>query len=236
MADDLLELKERVRFAADSANALGDDIRLFLSESIEHWQEVWADAFAIQARLIKPIPVSIRSRAGMIVNELRSILDALACHLAERNGKTSAGTYFPISKTEAIFKSDGYHKIRKLSDEDKSKISALEPYWGGHPYLFKLHEADRVKKHQKLLACGGKGELSLIGPGRIGTVMTGHEEGIFSEIGKDITIAVYKDVTTGIRVTFHVIYAEPDALAGESVIALLAHFCPTVWEIISLFD
>src|SRR5690606_30122742 len=77
-------------------------------------------------QMVKQIPPEFRIEAGTILHELRAALDHLACVLAIRNGKSAKDTYFPISRSLAVFEDDGIkRKLRNLSDADKKVIAAL---------------------------------------------------------------------------------------------------------------
>lgn len=162
MTDDLSEIRERLAFCHSQASELRLEIRTFFDTNLEQRIVHMPDSIHVQIRLEKPIPTSIRSRAGLIVHEARSCLDGLACVLAIRNGQTTAGTYFPISKSQEIFETDGHKKMKKLAQEDQENIAALKPYGGGDNLLFGMHEFDRNRKHIRLnAASGGAGHMAV---------------------------------------------------------------------------
>ena len=92
MSDVLTEIRERLQFATDELASLRGAIGSFISASVEVWNDgSFGGIFTVKARLARPLPTSIRSKAGMIANEVRSCLDNLACRLAERNGESVGG-------------------------------------------------------------------------------------------------------------------------------------------------
>ena len=154
MADDLKELHARIYHDRTEIAEFTSISNAFLADSLSQRNQPMPDGTYLRlVSATKPVPMAIRSRSGMIINDLRSILDALACILAQRNGHTNIDqVYFPISKSKAIFDDDGMRKIKKLSAADQKKIIDLAPYKEKSPILYFLHEADRKRKHQTLAA------------------------------------------------------------------------------------
>lgn len=102
-------------------------------------------------------PRLIAIRIGSIVNEMRASLDALACVLAERNGKTSTDVSFPIARESEWYLTRGKDRIRKLSEADQDRIGELQPFASGNSELVLLNDADNHRKHIQLLAVSGQG-------------------------------------------------------------------------------
>lgn len=212
------------------------------------------DVYATQ---LEAVPVAIRSRAGTIANELRAVLDSLACTLAGRNNQRTDDSYFPISKSEDIFKDDGMRKIRRLSDADKQTIIKLRPFRGGHPELFPLHEADRTRKHQRLSASsarqlGGEFGDGLIGIQNINGTVT-FQNCAFEDI--PIELMIYHGGTDfgaslnrphlvlfgaptnlPIKLGSSIVYQEPADLKGRDVLQSLGTWAGTVSDVLREFD
>jgi hypothetical protein len=87
-----------------------------------------------------------------MINEMRAILDALACTLAVRDGAENVTlTYFPTGKDQETFESKSVQqKVRHLSEQDRQIIVDLKPYRGGNDMLYALHSSD-IRKHQRLI-------------------------------------------------------------------------------------
>ena len=256
MAADLAELKERVLFARAETEVLTGEVMRFLRTSVKISAKPTPgrntkDFYATQT---DALPVGIRSRAGTIANELRSVLDGLACTLAGRNGQRTDDSYFPISKSEAIFDDDGRRKMRRLSEADKAKIADLKPYRGGHPHLFPLHEADRTRKHQRLAAgaaqqLGGSfGNFVGFGGGMV-TIKNCNFNNIYVEHlvyrggatfgpAQPGTKLILEGVPDGLpfRLDFAVAYQEPEDLNGRDILESLVIWCETAADVIRLFD
>lgn len=156
MSHDLQEIQERLAHCWTKLEGLAQLLVKTSGELVRiEDQRPRPNELILTATLVSTVPVSVRSEVGMLANELRAILDALACRLAERHSNTSKGTYFPITKEEEYFKDECKRKLRRLSPRDVDHTASFRPWRGGHETLFKLHEADRIRKHQKLLGCAG---------------------------------------------------------------------------------
>jgi len=240
MADDLSELHERIEWCRAKAGALETQIAAAGNASVEHWIENWPGVGFVKGRLVTPPTVALRAEIGVIVNEQRAILDGLACALATRNGANHTNdVYFPITRDRTGFDELGRRKIRKLAQADRDKIEALKP-WSpmaasdeGHPDLFPLHEADRVRKHQKLLKWACLGGVGAVGPGRIG--MLECRPVVFDMVGGVAQLAMFRDITCQLGVSIELIYIEPDAIAGRRVVGCLHSFNDAVDAIVASF-
>jgi hypothetical protein len=109
----------------------------------------------IRVRFTECVPVRWALIVGDIVHNLRTALDLLATDLARANGQTSktaiGETYFPISANRDEFEASGLRKIKRLSDTDRQRITALKPYKGGNDALWQLHQLDIMDKHTLLI-------------------------------------------------------------------------------------
>lgn len=267
MAADLVEINERIVIAQADIVPLEADAKRFCQRSIQlirrpRIRDV-ADRPGDPAELDfivrqnDAVPVRLRSKAGTIANELRACLDALACALAVRNGKSDKGVYFPISKSKAIFEEDGMRKkIRKLSDADKAAIADLKPYRGdgGDNLLFGLHEADRVRKHVRLGAFGTANAAGAFGGGCMhvgGGAMMSIERSIMNgipihhmnywsgrelkQVGQEVEIATGVPEPLPFQLEVGVCYSEPEEIAGQEVVTTLNAFSAKVSHVVGLF-
>lgn len=256
MMNDLNEIKERMAFAKGEIETVTREVEKFEQESlvtsIRHLPE---GCFEILAEQKKGIPTPIKSRAGTAVNEMRSCLDELAGHLARRNGATSTNdVYFPISKSEEIFEKDGLKaKIKKLSASDKSKISGIKPYKGGHNSLYSLHELDCKRKHDRLMTCSTKtggvefaalpnffrGENVVLENCNIQGDYIEHLElkpVTIKQLQKPIVIMYGRGMQAPFRPVIHVAYREPEGVAGMRVVDILNVFHKDILDVIALFE
>lgn len=258
MSDDLIELKERIEIARAEIEDLARNERAFFSKHVQVRGAREGDRYEVFAKADRAVPTALKAKAGTIANELRSCLDGLACALAVRNNKTMAGTYFPISKSEDIFNADGKQKMRKLGAVDQTKIEALKPYRGGNPTLFGLHEADRTRKHQRLimstarsqgLNVGGMvmsaGHLQLtncviVNETPHGDVVTRIPELNYeaSELvpGSEVRLITGSGNPPQLSPEFAIAYDEPPELQGLAIVSTLDIFANAVEAIVSAFD
>ncbi|ESW92917.1 hypothetical protein NKL07_21785 [Mesorhizobium sp. C280B] len=166
----------------------------------------------IYATMVKPIPIALRCRAGMIANEIRACLDALACVLAARNGQDTKGVYFPVKENAAEFAKDGRNKIKKLSGIDQGVIASVQPYQPGNSgILYLLHEADIFRKHIKLvMSGGGAGGIGFGSGGAAFMGSTNTAPPLFTEMKKEFK--VHEVIVSGqaeFSIIFCVRFAEP---------------------------
>ncbi|QMW23163.1 hypothetical protein [Sandaracinobacteroides saxicola] len=243
MYSDLDELLERVKYCQAEADDLQINIANLAGQSILHWLSPWQPGTGdIKAKLLAHPPTPLRQKVGMIVNEQRSILDALACKLATRNGANDiSDVYYPITKTKDIFYLPSTKKkIRKISTDHQTTIESMKPWLPSvdnpedrDQVLFQLHEADRVRKHQDLLRRACLGNVFPTGDGHIGHLQCGPV--VFSEIGREVNLAWFSAVTCPLGVRFDIVYKEPSALDGFAVGPLLSEFNDKVSNIIEKF-
>ncbi|ESX23899.1 MULTISPECIES: hypothetical protein [unclassified Mesorhizobium] len=237
MASDLDETQDRITWCGNRSLTLSAQIDQFISSGAYHIShEVDADSgdgtFYVQ--LVKKIPSDFRIEAGSIVHELRATLDNLACVLAIRNGKSAQNTYFPISRSLAIFEDDGIkRKLRNLSDADRETIATFKPYDGGNQLLFSLHACDLVRKHQRLIASSSGIKRFALGEARItslallGASTITEKRQPFARVGK----GSYIDLSVGIDLSL----SEPEFIRGRPVSTVLSDFTRHVQAIVGIF-
>jgi hypothetical protein len=116
MTDDLKELDERIAYSSRQIDELQTEVLSYLTGAFQTraWKPFVVGTVYAQARVRSSVPTEIKVKVGTITNELRSILDALACALAIRNGQTDKGVYFPIRETKAFFETDGMKLIKSF--------------------------------------------------------------------------------------------------------------------------
>jgi hypothetical protein len=253
MARDLEEVRERLSHVKKQIRSFRTLLFDYERSAVLTRSEVFGGELSVLSGYkTKPIPVSLRSSAGMIVNELRSCLDTVACTLAIRNNKTDNNTYFPISRSQDIFLSDGLRKIRNLSDSDKDRISSYRPYRGGHPHLYSLHEIDRTRKHRRLVTSSVRSHGVLVAgvpmPFGLGgnvflrnCTVNGEPVDMLSfgpsNIEQDATpIAFGVGRIPSLQPVISVSYDEPNEIVGKPVSLALKDFSDTVGLIVKDFS
>ena len=256
------ELHERVAHCRGEIEALSKSIETWAERAITYCEYPYphaaiaeVKAYSISGRQHAEPPIGLRSATGMIANELRACLDGLACTLADRHSGGHAGTYFPISKTQAIFEDDGRKKMKRLSPSDQVTIAALKPYGGGDSNLFGLHELDRNRKHIRLgrtathggVALGGDPPALILetfehGEFRDITVNGVHIEQLsvnttqFPELEERIVVLEGIPLELEARPLPTLVFAEPPQLHGERVDEWLGLVADRVEQIVALFD
>lgn len=253
MAQDLLELHERRELAEQSIGKLEIECQKYISESVRiDFDPIGTDVIAY-ASVSRPVPTAIKVHSGNILSELRSILDALACLLAERNGKNPGrDTYFPITKSEDIFLDTGLKHIRKLSDQDKQKVSGMRPYAGGNDTLHALHVANNMRKHQRLNAQAAGNSGAYIngfhfGPGisfinanvfgqQVEYATTGVQQNTAILPGELVRLGTFPRNLRMARPVVDIAFSEPAEVQGQLVCPTLRRFSRAVGEVVSVFD
>jgi hypothetical protein len=116
--------------------------------------------------LAEPLPGDLRVTAADALYNLRAALDQSVCRCAVLAGKSPSGTYFPHGKDNAGFEISLGDKCKKVPEPVRRAIAALEPYYGGNGYLFRvLHDLNLVDKHTDLIAVGATLRRVTISPG-----------------------------------------------------------------------
>lgn len=240
MAGDLTDHKERIGYCWGEIDDLEAAIDAFIvSGAYKFSHEVEPDTGdgVFYVELAKPVPKAIAIKAGSIAHELRATLDALACALAVRNGRSENQVYFPICADEAEFlnKEKGAAKIKKLSPGDRAKIAQLTPWEAANPLLYGLHITDRTRKHTRLIVVGsntGHVGLSFESQGFVHFLNANLEITPVRTAFMKITKGSYMEVTLGADVTM----SEPPALVGRPVASVLRDFASLTKSIIERFD
>lgn len=236
---DFPELFERLLYAQTKAHQLNKAMIEFIDSAVRYHERPSPNKPGItivSAELMALPPIDFRIEAGQIANELRSILDAAACERAEANCGDSKNTYFPISKTDAVFLDDGRRKMKKLSASDQDYIASLKPWGGGNPTLFPLHEADRVRKHSKLLGCDINPKSRPFGNGNTVYFLSYLSGPNLMRSGEIKDMFEYSPLnTTNVHIYTAICYTEPECLKATPVAELLIMGGQAVFDVLSGF-
>ena len=238
MADDLQELLDRIKWARGEITALQIEFSTYVRSSFRYFfmEHEHKGYNYLMVEVNGPIPVSIKSRSGSIVNELRSCLDGLSSILSLRNNKSANGVYFPIAETEhdLLNEPNLKNKIKKLSQEDRDKIILFRPFLigqdgrPGNLLLYGLHHADIKRKHHRLVSKSISGSLGAAN-GSIGHLQT-FDLSITDRITK--LAAISTDSSATLSHTPILTYAEPDVLRDSGVVECLNNFSNLVEAIV----
>ncbi len=260
MSDDYIPLQDRINSCRVLISELGAEVRSFFENAIDVQTPAGdnKDTHHVVVFLTQELPAGITVKAGAIANELRSCLDALACRLAVDNGKSLSNVYFPIFSSLEAFEKDDRKRMQKFSDTVKRTIANITPYGGGHPVLFGLHEADRLRKHRGLIRskCRNKSVQAKIGSGHsihaqgnstitIGKVTrpdgridrnVGVCSGVLlEEVGDGYMVSSNVLYGAPVKLMYSVYYHAPEAIKGRDVVNFLNEAADAVESVISLF-
>jgi len=235
LAEDLEEIKERLDYCVGERNELAAQVVQHFNTYLERRviDSPSPGRLMHQVRLSRALPKAISFRVGHIIHEVRSSLDALACVLAARNGKDAKDVYFPISKTEKALNNYGVKGLKKLSAADRNAIMALKPHGDANPILFGMHDFDRTRKHQRLLASSNGG--------RAGYFVGDFEGALFVDIEEFTTnwqpIAfVRAGVFVDFKVGVDIVFREPSQLKRLPVLIGRDQFIIEAQNIVRMFD
>jgi hypothetical protein len=159
MRDDLLDAQACVEWTITQLPGFAERLGAWLGANIEIGVEESPPESAynpIVAVPKAPLPRAFNVEAGAYINTLRSSIDVVATALAYRYGIPKPNDhYFPVAKSEVIFKSGrgfkGAELVQGLPDLPRQMIEALKPYQGGNKALWFLHQLDIERKHRRLL-------------------------------------------------------------------------------------
>lgn len=244
-------------FASEEIKPLAEACRTYCAENIrveQRWR-TGGQLYDVFVHAEAAVPMLIRSRTGMILNEVRSILDALACTLATRNKRTPSGVYFPVGRDRNAFE-EALNNQRKIAAEDREILAGVRAYPAGNRLLYGLHDADRKRKHQRLGAVGavtgssniGLNAISLAGGGGA-RLLRCNFNGIYVE---DLTVFSAREMLEaksegpaqmisgcprGIDITFNLALAFefPEEFVGHEVSKTLRDTVNEVRRVVGLF-
>lgn len=107
---------------------------------------------------VTPVPPEILLITGDILQNIRSALDYLVCHLVRvNNGTVTKSTGFPIFEyvpTTKDEKAAFSRKVKGMRQEAIDIIESIEPYKGRNNDLWRLHDLNIRDKHRLLLTAG----------------------------------------------------------------------------------
>ena len=171
---------------------------------------------------------------GGTANEIRATLDELACRLAARNNKPPNRTYFPISKTAAVFADDAKRKLADLSLADRQTIINLETNGDSRPFIFGMHDLDRIRKHQRSFIA----HVSMDSPRFSNGLYKYIHVPSNKPVREDWTLIMTANLSGNARVTrsFIPVFVEPAQIANMQVVPALNQFVKEAREIVALFD
>jgi hypothetical protein len=205
------------------------------------------DIYVVQ---LKEVPVSVRVKSGMLLNETRSVLDALACMLANRNVGANRETSFPVCRDEQAFRDKrAQKKISRLSESDRCLIARHKPWAGGNDDIFLLHEIDRQRKHVRLSACATESMALKLADGRIlsnpgfydllidekvpGWFRAGHmaggKVGVPQRVAGNIPVALPFQLRTGVS------FSDPPEVRHREVVPMIRDSVDAVGAILNSF-
>lgn len=258
MANDLAELHERINYNNIEIAEFTTKLRDYVNSAVKkRIVQKPSGLYDVMYLVSEPVPLALRSKAGTIVNDLRSILDALACALAKREKKNCKHVYFPIAESKAIFEDVGIKKISKLSPTNQGIIAGLAPYKEGDAMLHYLHQVDINRKHQTLAAGAPSGGKFNIGNGAfVGDVSTSRMHfdncafndievkwlsvnpngSIFSEIGREYPAFTGVPAGLSVEMEISICYTQLEDYYGWDVPVSLNIFRDKVREVVSKFD
>jgi len=183
------------------------------------------------------IPDALRIRIGVILKSYRDSLDHLAVALAEKNGAVEPrDVQFPIADSAARFLEPNIkRKLRRLSDADRDKITALRPYCGGNESLYELNVLANKDKHRKLLSA-----IASVTPRKIHGMGYVRRIAVFTPHSSPFPghAAVWADVDPGIELDFAatIAFGELGSTYGKPVVDVLNSFSRVCSSVIDVFD
>lgn len=254
MSHDLHELEERIKWARQEIAAIEEGLRRYANAHIKlktqgslaamrhrilYGFPKKSSVIRLMAVIDAPVPIAVTARSGTTANELRSCLDGLASVLAERNGRTAKGVYFPIVENESSFDTDKRvkDKVRKLTQEQLDQLMKWRPFLTGNDgkegnlLLWGLHQSDVARKHHRLAAHVTGGGV-VLGDGHVGEMSI--EIGTL-EVGTTQVGTLSGDSRANLSLIPDFAYAEPDVLRGRPVVETLNEFADLVEAIVSSF-
>jgi hypothetical protein len=107
------------------------------------------------AAKVDDAPPSIAAISADVLQNLRGVLDHLACDLVEISGNyVTRNTGFPIFASRKIYEAQASEKVRGMRKEIVEAIDAIRPCKHGNQVLWRLHSLNNVNKHRLLNIVG----------------------------------------------------------------------------------
>ena len=200
------------------------------------------------------IPPEVRLITGDVLQNLRSSLDHIACHLvAVGGGKVTTRTYFPIAKTSATYQSPRCREKIKGARPDAIKyLDSFQPYKGGTHLLWELHALNNVDKHRLLLTTcstpvahsmspSERAEIERIHRGshpaapaiHLGPTLRPFKESVPLKVGRKLLTIPHSEMEQEMRFLIDVAFDEPRIVGYKPIVELLHQMSNSVLSIIT---
>lgn len=130
-----------------------------------------ADRELLVAYLDRSLDPLIHVDVGMVINSMRAALDILMTALLAGHGiKPEREAHFPIRDTRAKFLAAiaTFERKEWISSVEAAAIKDTEAYKGGDDVLYRVHQLDILRKHERLLKVGPvvrQTHVAMSGPG-----------------------------------------------------------------------
>ncbi|WP_145923402.1 hypothetical protein [Sphingopyxis macrogoltabida] len=101
---------------------------------------------------IREIPEDTPAILGDIVHNMRAALDLMASEMAELNGRSRTGVYFPFARdADGLEEQIKRKKFNRCGADAIDLVKDLKPWKGGNVELRAVHDLDVMDKHQSLM-------------------------------------------------------------------------------------
>lgn len=205
---------------------------------------------------VPEVPLEVTLIVGDVLQNLRSALDHLACHLIRKGaGTITSQSCFPIAGDAAKYVPSFFHrKIEGMRQEAKDAIHAIKPYKGGNDALWRIHELNKIDKHRLLLtACSThigrsatpseRTQLQQLfmdsHPGQSAPNLKGHLISIPSvplKAGDKLCTIHHSELEQDVKFLIDVALDEPQIIECQPVIKALYKMSVVVTDIVLSFD
>jgi len=114
-----------------------------------------------------PVPLTVSTIAGDMLQNLRSALDHLAYQLVlvgEGRPGPFTHVYFPIADDHKEHRERRPRQTKGMRADAIHAIDALKPYRGGNDTLWRLHKLNNIDKHRLLITAGSAFAGVNVGP------------------------------------------------------------------------
>jgi hypothetical protein len=155
MKADLDLVRSKIEWANKHIANLGRECRTIFDpkpNNVIAQYDLQADKTVYQVVKLPNISADIFFIAGDAIHNLRSALDYLAWQLVLANNKVPrggiGGTGFPIFESLKQYEAKAPGKIEGMCETAKKIIRGFDPYKGGNPVLWLLHDLDISDKHR----------------------------------------------------------------------------------------
>ncbi len=206
---------------------------------------------------VPDIPIDVSLLAGDVLQNLRSSLDHLACHLVEIAGnEVSSQTCFPIADTADEYMAKTFRrKIKGMRQDAIDAIDTIKPYKSGNDTLWHLHKLNNIDKHRLLLtACSTNRARSMTPSEKVmltefikashpGAKVTVDLRGAFRavplvplEAGKKLYTVSHSELEKEVEFLIAIAFNEPKIIECRPIVEVLNEFSNMVTGIILNFN